>query len=814
MKSHLYHAIILNMLLVLFLVTISYAQTEWSVIISKDQLKDEAIKVSLEDLKETGKEFGLTFNVLNNINKSNKQVIVIGDGDRNNVTASFVKKGKISLEGVTDTEGYEIITKVIDGRKTIIVAGGSIPGDVYGVYWIWDRIRVFKDIPDINIKREPALKIRYTRVQVRSKEDIKRALRYGLNLVYGDNPLSLIPWDAEPERTENEKNREKTRELIKYAHALHIKFLSFGTDFTYHPALLEEFGATLSPSDPFFWDAVQAKYRRLLQALPELDGIATFTADEQSYWGNYKTFDPMHDGEDCDWSVEKRYRIFVKKVHEVVVGEFDKIYHHRTWNTNCYEQQSRPEVYQKTFTDDVPIKNLYLIPSFTQNDRWWHQRYNPTFNVTPHNMLAVLEPMNYYESSKSSLFPTFPGQYFQAGLQSILEETGSNLKGLSFDLRSPENYKTGCLTAYTVFRLGWNYLENPKDIAEDFCAIHFGREAAKQMAEIYLLSPVAYKYGLFIEPVSYGDFNSLIHIRVGTFPAQGYPSIDNGKEHIKFLRKLYYRCKPWIPETLYYLDHGLITTEEMATKYQAVKSLIPDDKLANDVENSLEMTRLLVKTNNLYVKTFFSYFEYRESPTEENKKELTNYFTELKNTRKQFMETPGFGYHLFGVDQLLRNVEQALEDLPKAKQMLTKMPGSKQIEKIVAEQQAKYEKILNEQKKEAVKILHWEGRVDGRDIIKIHGDHLEIEHLRWDAMYFKDYEILNPLPKKSVTVIPKDIESRPMHPFILEQPSQENNYTVKVYLYDVPPGAGWCKFDLYYIPKTPEELGLGILWDK
>lgn len=77
-------------------------------------------------------------------------------------------------------------------------------------------------------------------------------------------------------------------------------------------------------------------------------------------------------------------------------------------------------------------------------------------------------------------------------------------------------------------------------------------------------------------------------------------------------------------------------------------------------------------------------------------------------------------------------------------------------------------------------------------------------------MYFKDYEILNPLPEKVVTVIPKDIESRPMHPLILEQPSMENNYTVKIYLYDVPGSAGWCKFDLYYIPKNPEVLGLEI----
>ena len=147
-----------------------------------------------------------------------------------------------------------------------------------------------------------------------------------------------------------------------------MKFVAFGTDFTYHPSLLKEFGATLSPSDPVFWDAVQAKYRKLLQAVPELDGVGTFTADEQAFWGNYKTFDIMHDGQRCDWSLEKRYRTFVKKVYNVVVGEFDKLFLYRTWATSCCEPQGDPEIYMRIFTDDVPTKNLYLIPSFTQHD--------------------------------------------------------------------------------------------------------------------------------------------------------------------------------------------------------------------------------------------------------------------------------------------------------------------------------------------------------------------------------------------------------------------------------------------------------------
>ena len=63
-----------------------------------------------------------------------------------------------------------------------------------------------------------------------------------------------------------------------------------------------------------------------------------------------------------------------------------------------------------------------------------------------------------------------------------------------------------------------------------------------------------------------------------------------------------------------------------------------------------------------------------------------------------------------------------------------------------------------------------------------------------------------------ILVVPKDIDSRPMHPFVLEQPNGSNNHTASVYLYDEPGGKGRVKFDLYYIPRKPAELGLAIPW--
>jgi len=781
----------------------------WNIYLSKQLQNDEAIKVALNDLQKAG----LEFTILDDTKKLVGNSILVGTGNQNKQIYQLVKKGKIKLSGVKNEQGYEIITKVINGNKVMIVSGGSIIGDVYGLYWIWDRLRVLKELPDINVKRAPEMKIRLTGGG--NTEAIRNALRYGATWVSGGHSVNnLIPWDVEPERTNNEKNREEVRELINYAHSLHLKFLVTEDEFSYHPSLLKEFGAKPTPSDPALWDAVQAKYRRLFQVLPEIDGVRIRTGESTRVGGNFKALDVMHEGEGCDWSLAKRYRTYVKKMYTVVVGEFDKIYFQRTWVTSAHEQHSMAAVYKSIFTDDVPVRNLYMSPYLSTTDRYFFQPYNPTFNLTPHNMVLLLSTLDYHGHSGVNICPTFPAQYFQGGLKTYLIPKDNNLKGVHFGIPGNEGWNTGSLTAYTVFRLAWDPNEDVKNIARDYASIYFGEKAAEYVADILLLSPNAYKYGIYIDPVAHGDFRSLPHLRLTTFPVKGFPRLDNGKKHIDFLKKIYFRCKPWKTETLLYLDHGLDVVQTMLEKSQEATSLIENKQLAEKMGNSVELTYWLIKTNNLYVKTFFSYFDYREFSTQENKKLLIQYAHELRDSMKKFKAIPGCVYRLDGMEQLLKNVDQVVLDLKKEEEKLASAPDDEGIKKIIAEQQAKYADVLKKYKKKAVKFLHWEGRVDGMDLIHIKADKLEVEHLRYDNIAEMDFKFLNPLPRKNVTVVIKDIHTRSFRPFVLEQPKKENDYTVTIYLSDYPKhGYSWWKFDLYYIKKSPEDLELVVPWN-
>ena len=792
----------------------------WLLVVSAAQQDDEAVRVVLEDFQSIAAHYGLLVTAITEeTENAGGNVIILGDATRNRRTARLVQAGALSLQPEIDPEGYEIRTIEHPGGRMLVVAGGSVIGDVYGLYWVMDRLRVHRRIPDINEVREPAMKVRLAAAWGRhgfggrTKEQMRLALRHSFNWVSGPNILDLVPWNAEPEATNNAQHREETRELIAYAHALHMKYFSFSNEFTYHPSLLEETGASLSPCDPKFWDAVQEKFRKLFTALPELDGIEVCNDDISGFWERYRPFDVTRENRDCDWSYVKRFHTFVKKVHEVVVGEFDKTYFHFTWGLREHEVHCQPDVFREIFTDVIPTKNLYLIPKITRADRWWHQPYNATFNLTPHETLVLFETMNYYESGASNLFPTYSGQYFQRGLQNFLLPEDSNVRGaagLAGTLR--EGWDTTSAYCYVLYRLMWNPNESAEQIARDFCAIHFGLEAAEEMAEIYLLTPSAYKYGLHIEPISYGQFNSFLHMRVGTFPADGYPAIDGGKEHLEFLRRIYLRCKPWQTETMRALEHGRAVAGEMMDRFRRVRSRIADTDTAADLENRLRMTQNLIRTNIGYVDTLFAYFDYMDAPTPEHRAALAQSHEKFAEARADFINTPGFNYQLFGVDVLLQNAAAALDDVEAAKARLARMPNRRELDALIARQQQRYREVLESHRDQAVRFARFEILVDGQDLLILSGDRFRVEHIRWDAAQVAVGEIMGALPHETVTVIPKDIESRPMHPFVLEHPAPENNYTARIYLDDLPGGHGWMIFDLYYVPIPPAALGLQVPW--
>ena len=290
----------------------------------------------------------------------------------------------------------------------------------------------------------------------------------------------------------------------------------------------------------------------------------------------------MHQG-DSYWSLAKRYQTWVRNIYHVVVEEFDKIYYQRTWVTSAHEQHSMAEVYKEIFDDDIPVRNLYLSPYLSTTDRYFHQPYNPTFNQSPHNMIVLLSPLNYHGNNNCGILPTFPGTYYQGGLKTYLHQQNNNCKGADFGLMAHEGWDTWSLTAYSVYRLTWQPHMDVRQIARDFAVMNFGINAADELAELLMLTPRIYKYGLYIAPAAHGQFSSLTHLRLTTFPVKGLPYLDSGRKHMEFLYDIYLRCRPWIEETTLQLDHGLKLAGEAAFW------------ISNNFETSPEIAQLFVQ---------------------------------------------------------------------------------------------------------------------------------------------------------------------------------------------------------------------------
>lgn len=160
----------------------------------------------------------------------------------------------------------------------------------------------------------------------------------------------------------------------------------------------------------------------------------------------------------------------------------------------------------------------------------------------------------------------------------------------------------------------------------------------------------------------------------------------------------------------------------------------------------------------------------------------------------------------------MENCRQVLADLPAAEERFAAAPDTKSIERSGREEQLKYERVLEAHAGEAVHLGHFLCKVDGRDLIRIRGGDLEIEHLRWDPMTVAESSIIHPLPAQPVSVIPRLGAARPLHPFILEQPSRKNGYSVTLYLDDVEGGGDWWEFDWFDRRKPCRELGLQAAW--
>jgi hypothetical protein len=696
-----------------------------------------------------------------------------------------------------------------DGTRLV---GGSALGLAYGLFELADRVRVNGSIPLVNEVVHPELPYRILctstpfsstlegpgtltedieRTRESYEKTLKRVLKHGFNIVTIRSSQDYFPQDIEIYTERSERYGKHLRAIIDLAHAYHLLIIPIGDEFTYLPEALERAGAKPSIKDEKLWEFLRAKYRSLFASFPDLDGAGTRIGEHIPYFG-FSTLDVIHSSEsEPDPRIEERYRNFIKTMHGVVSGEHDKLYLHRTWTVNVHEQHSVYQVYQATFTPEVPVENLLLAIKLTAGDQWYPcEPYNVTFGRTPHTTIAQGELYSGYQGRGT--FIEYPARYFQAALEWAVDR---NTRGIMTGLGS-EGFTDDAIT-YVFSRLGWNPHCSVDELTVNWATKVFGREVAGDIARIFLLGSVAVRDGLYLRQPGLHNWEPIPHLRVNDFVVKGVPDLDNGRTHDEYLKGIYLQCKPWLEQTESELDHGEEVCREMIGIFEGCRDKIADESKAKALEKILHHGLATMKLNGGYAKAFLRYFKYRDEPTEASRKVLEGRLHDLEEAIADYRTQYDF-YKMQGISAFLVLAKRAMDDLENAEKTLENSPTMDDLQTMFDRERENWEKRLDGSS-ESILVATWKGSVDGRDIIRIKEGKFTIEHIADDPIVSPQIWVHADFPrdrKYGVVIKPLDV---PGNIHIREQPSAENDYTLTLYTEDRTPGRSVYLFEIHAI---------------
>ena len=775
---------VLTTALVALLATTVHAQSVWSVGVPAELRDDPAVRAGLKELANEAGRYGIRID-LGTGNAENRLKLVLSDS-----AVAHVRFG---------SEGFAWYRR---GGEITLEACTAL-GLAYGLFDLTDEVATTHQLPRSNRVCKPTLKYRVLEVgplvpgslegprtdeaslaafRKRWQSTLSEALRYGYNILRVHSLEDFVPWEDPHYGPRSAVYRMYLRAAADLTHAYHLKLLLAGDEFIYLPELVGGDGVDLSVKSDLVWTALAEKYRKLLQAAPYLDGVSTRIGEVIPRY-DFRHLDLIHAPADSpDPRIEERYRRFLWTVYGVVVGEFGKLYLHRTWVTNNWEQHSVPEIYKRIF-EDLPERNLLVGIKITKTDQWYYWvPFNPTFGLTPHATLAQAELGS--AAHGGGVLLDFPGFWYAAGLRYAV------WKGAQGVLASVFKSGPGAEAASAVFaKLAWEPQRNASDLLLRWLRRTYGDAAAPVLADVFQMSSEAIRDGLYVRPWALQEWNPIPHLRGRTFMYGGRPLFDHGKGHDRFLRSLYLQAKPWGDETLKDLDRGLETADSMLVTFQRIETTIPDTARRNQLDRLLRHGLVLMRLNRAYVADILRYFRYRETREAADRKALARangaLEHELRFYKRYFNE-----YNVRALEILLSLSRAAVKDVAALEDSLRSWPDDAQITARFQRQMSEYREVLRRAKR-IRPLYQWKGTVDGSDLFTFEDDSVQIEHFLWEYPQQAEFETLGVYePGQKLA-----IRLRRGRGTVVLVPGKGKR-SISVYVEDPAPGADVYDFDV------------------
>ncbi|MEW6200423.1 MAG: hypothetical protein AB1546_00480 [bacterium] len=392
---------------------------------------------------------------------------------------------------------------------TLILYAGDIRGAIYGLFYLAERLKLDPEyLKNVNISnRKPAFAFRYL------GSTPENGLRGGYNTVgaVGDHYKYLLFTDIDPEMF---KDWEKTREEIiqrqqdankeiKRIKSLHLDTITGSDEFAFPKALINRPYAKemLRPDTNYIcfcsgkiWELYDAKYKELLQVFPDVDIVKLRLGEnyaKDDYFGNI--VGDVNFWNDCTQCMNIKYNdriaTVINRTHDLVVSSGKRRYIHRSWDTLDNKFHANPEVYLDIISKLKNKDNLYISIKYTATDYWRYTFPNPTIGVG--DVPQIIEFQNQREYEGKGAFPDYMGEEFTEAYRYIKAKGAvgvSNGGGGGWGGPVLKTNMWNDANFYASGHLMWEPNLDARTLSEEWATINFGKQYAKGIADMLLLS--------------------------------------------------------------------------------------------------------------------------------------------------------------------------------------------------------------------------------------------------------------------------------------------------------------------------------------
>jgi hypothetical protein len=263
-----------------------------------------------------------------------------------------------------------------------------------------------------------------------------------------------------------------------------------------------------------------------------------------------------------------------------------------------------------------------------------------------------------------------------------------------------------------------------------------------------------------------------------------------------FLREFYWCCRPYLADTARELDEAVALWAEMMALLAKAEPKIKDAAPREWARRSFELGEGFIGLTVAYAKAFLRYFQYEETLSAADRRRAQAALRAIGPALKRYARAGGY-YDTVGITQFMACAARGLRSRRAAQAMLSAPSELDLLEAVKRAMQEEADALARAGKR--VKLLEWRGDVDGREVIRLRGEHLEMKHDMAEPALNVTSRVVGALPEGWRAAV-KPIRCRD-HAYVAEQPSRANDGTITVCVEDPSDGRDIYEIEVYAVPS-------------